>query len=77
MQRRSFLRNTGLTAGLLALSSKELLASFLQQPAYKIKMLRGDIGIFTERGGTIGFYQSKDGYADRFTVPRSIKTPDR
>jgi cyclase len=38
------------------------LAAFLQQPAYKIKMLRGDIGIFTERGGTIGFYQSPDGY---------------
>lgn len=64
MQRRSFLRNTGLTAGLLALSSKDLFAAFLQQePAYKIKLLRGDIGIFTERGGTIGFYQSADGYA--------------
>ncbi len=63
MQRRSFLRNTGLTAGLLALSSKDLMASFLQQPAYKIKMLRGDIGIFTEKGGTIGFYQSNEGYA--------------
>lgn len=63
MQRRSFLRNTGLTAGLLALSSKDLFATFLQEPAYKIKLLRGDIGIFTERGGTIGFYQSADGYA--------------
>ena len=63
MQRRSFLRNTGLTAGLLALSSKDLMAAFLQQPAYKIKMLRRDIGIFTERGGTIGFYQSSEGYA--------------
>jgi cyclase len=62
MQRRSFLRNTGITAGLMALSSKDLIAAFLQQPAYKIKMLRGDIGIFTERGGTIGFYQSPDGY---------------
>ncbi len=62
MQRRSFLRNTGLTAGLLALTPKDMLAAFLQQPAYKIKMLRGDVGIFTERGGTIGFYQSADGY---------------
>ncbi len=62
MQRRSFIRTTGLTAGLLALSSKEIFAAFLQQPAFKIKMLRGDIGIFSERGGTIGFYQSKDGY---------------
>jgi cyclase len=62
MQRRSFLRNTGLTAGLMALSSRDIFAALLQQPAYKIKMLRGDIGIFTERGGTIGFYQSGDGY---------------
>lgn len=63
MQRRSFLRNAGLTAGVMAFSSKDLLAAFMQQPAYKIKMLRGDIGIFTERGGTIGFYQSAEGYA--------------
>lgn len=63
MKRRSFLRNTGLTAGLLAVSPKDILATFLQQPAYKIRMLRGDVGIFTERGGTIGFYQSADGYA--------------
>ncbi|MDB5209315.1 MAG: beta-lactamase [Sediminibacterium sp.] len=62
MQRRSFLRNAGLTGGLLALSSKEIFASFLQQSAFKIKMLRGDIGIFTEKGGTIGFYQSPDGW---------------
>src|SRR5882757_7588604 len=62
MQRRSFLRTTGLTAGVLALSPKDMFAKLLQQPAYKIRMLRGDIGIFTESGGTIGFYQSSDGY---------------
>lgn len=28
---------------------------------YKIRMLRNNIGIFTERGGTIGFLLSKDG----------------
>lgn len=63
MKRRSFLRTTGLTAGILTLSPKDMFAAFLQQPAYKIKMLRGEVGIFTERGGTIGFYQSADGYA--------------
>ena len=62
MQRRSFLHTTGLAAGLMALSSKNLFAALLQQPAYKIKMLRGDVGIFTERGGTIGFYPSKEGF---------------
>jgi glyoxylase-like metal-dependent hydrolase (beta-lactamase superfamily II) len=62
MQRRSFIRNTGLTAGLLALNGNSLLANMLQQPAYKIKTLRGDVSIFSERGGTIGIYQTKEGY---------------
>lgn len=62
MQRRSFLRTTGITAGVLALSPKDLMAAFLQQPAYKIKMLRGDVGIFSEKGGTIGFYPTKEGF---------------
>lgn len=61
MQRRSFLRTTGLSAGLLALAPKDLLANLLQQPAFKITMLRNDVGIFTERGGTIAFHVSKKG----------------
>ena len=62
MQRRFFLRTTGLSAGLVALSPKELFANFLQQqPAFKISMLRNDIGVFTERGGTIAFHLSKKG----------------
>lgn len=61
MQRRSFLRTTGLSAGLLALAPKHLLANLLQQPAFKITMLRNDVGIFTERGGTIAFHVSKKG----------------
>lgn len=61
MQRRSFLRNTGLTLASLALLNKDSLASFLADPAWKIKMLTDDIGIFTEKGGTIAFFLSKDG----------------
>jgi len=61
MQRRSFLRNTAITAGLMALTPKEMLAALLQQPAYKITMLRNDVGIFTERGGTIAFLLDKKG----------------
>jgi len=37
------------------------LAKMLGTADYSIKMLRGDVGIFTERGGTIGFLLSKDG----------------
>jgi glyoxylase-like metal-dependent hydrolase (beta-lactamase superfamily II) len=61
MQRRQFLQSTAITAGLLSLSPKDLLATLFQQPAFKITMLSKDIGIFTERGGTIAFMLSKTG----------------
>ena len=61
MQRRSFLRNAGLTLTSLALFNRESLAFFLNQPAWKIKMLTDDIGIFSEKGGTIGFLITKKG----------------
>jgi cyclase len=59
MQRRNFLRSSTLTAGLLTLSSKQLLA-FFADPAYKVTMLTDNIGIFTEKGGTIAFLLGKD-----------------
>ena len=62
MQRSAFIRHTAaITTGLLALNPKDLLARLLQQPAWKIKMLRDDLGIFTEQGGTIAFLLSKSG----------------
>lgn len=61
MQRRSFLRNSGLTLAGLALLNKDTLAAFLTDPAWKIKMLTDDIGIFTEKGGTIAFLLTKKG----------------
>ncbi len=62
MQRRSFLRSSGLSAAMLAFFSKDVLAAFFQQSGFTIKLLRGDVSIFTERGGTIGFYPSKEGF---------------
>ena len=61
MQRRSFIKNTSLTLGALALLSKSTLASFLADPTYKIKMLTDNIGVFTESGGTILFMITKKG----------------
>ncbi len=61
MQRRSFLLNTGLTLAGLALLNKDSLASFLNDPAWKIKMLTNDMGIFNEKGGTIAFLLTKKG----------------
>ena len=61
MERRLFLRNTGLTLASLALLKQSSLASFLSDPAWKVKMLTDDIGIFTEKGGTIAFLITKKG----------------
>lgn len=62
MNRRTFISQTALTAGALTLLQNDLLAAFLQEP-WKISMLTEDIGVFTERGGTILFYLSKKGIA--------------
>lgn len=62
MNRRTFISQTALTAGALTLFQNNLLAALLQEP-WKISMLTDDIGVFTERGGTILFYLSKKGIA--------------
>ncbi|MCW3092737.1 MAG: fold metallo-hydrolase [Ferruginibacter sp.] len=61
MQRRSFLRNSSLTLASLAFLSNKTIAQLLSDPAWKIKMLTREIGVFTEKGGTIVFMLSKDG----------------
>ncbi len=63
MQRRIFLRNASLTLGALSLSNKNLFANFFQQDPWKMKMLRNNVGIFTEKGGTIAYLLSKKGIA--------------
>ena len=61
MQRRNFIRNSSLTIAGLALMNKSALAAYLADPAWKIRMLTDDIGVFTEKGGTILFCLSKEG----------------
>lgn len=60
MHRRSFIRNSALTLGALTLCQRNLLA-FLFSPQGTLKMLRGNVGIFTEKGGTVGFFLGNDG----------------
>lgn len=60
MLRRSFIKQSVFTLGALSIS-QQLSLKWLMQDGYKITMLRNDIGIFTERGGTIGFLLSNDG----------------
>lgn len=61
MQRRSFLLNSSVLLGILALQGKSSLAQLLQDPAWKITMLTDDVGVFTEKGGTILFNLTKEG----------------
>ena len=60
MNRRSFIHNSAFTIGALTLAQKSLLSSLFEDP-WKITMLRNDVGIFEERGGTIAFLLSKKG----------------
>ena len=61
MKRRQFLRNTGMITAASLLFQKDALAALLSNRDYKVRMLRNNVGVFTERGGTIGFLLSKDG----------------
>lgn len=61
MQRRTFLKTTAITAGALTLLSKHSLATLLADPAYQFKPLRNNMGIFTEKGGTIAWLSNKEG----------------
>ncbi len=60
MQRRAFLQNSLLTFGAITFG-KEKILNAMQVDPWKITMLTDDIGIFTEKGGTIAFHFSKDG----------------
>ncbi|MGZ3838090.1 MAG: MBL fold metallo-hydrolase [Flavisolibacter sp.] len=61
MQRRKFLHHTGLLVGTGLVLPKKTLAAMLDKSEYQVRMLRNNIGVFTERGGTIGFLLSRDG----------------
>jgi cyclase len=60
MHRRSFMRNASLAFGALTLTQQQLLTGLFDDP-WKITMLRNDVGIFTEKGGTIAFLLNKKG----------------
>jgi cyclase len=60
MHRRSFIQNSAITFGALSLFHQQLLTGLFEDP-WKIKMLTSDLGIFTEKGGTIAFLLSKKG----------------
>ena len=60
MERRYFIRNSSMFLVALGLMKDQAFAGLTDN--YTIRMLTNDIGIFSEKGGTILFYLSKDGY---------------
>ena len=60
MHRRSFIQNSAFTFGAMSIGQKNFFKTFTDDP-WKITMLTDNIGVFTEKGGTIAFHFSKDG----------------
>lgn len=60
MNRRSFIQCTSFGFGALAIAQQSILSALFEDP-WKITMLTKEIGIFTERGGTIAFMLDKKG----------------
>ena len=60
MYRRRFLQKSLFSLGVFTFGKTEILHAMQIDP-WKITMLNDDIGIFTEKGGTIAFHLSKDG----------------
>lgn len=61
MQRRDFVRQCGVMAAAGFVFRNSALGQLVSTYDYKITMLRNHVGIFTERGGTIGFLAAKEG----------------
>lgn len=55
MNRRTFVRNSAVLSGLSMLPSQRWLLSHLFPDAGTMTLLRNNVGIYTERGGTIGW----------------------
>jgi cyclase len=60
MNRRNFIHSSALALGALTIAQQKIFTSLFDDP-WKIKFLRKDVSIFTERGGTIAFLLSKKG----------------
>jgi glyoxylase-like metal-dependent hydrolase (beta-lactamase superfamily II) len=60
MNRRNFIQSSALMFGALTIAQQKIFDGIFDDP-WKIKMLRNDIGVFTEKGGTIAFMLSKKG----------------
>lgn len=61
--RRTFIKKSALAAGMLTLPNAAFLQNLLEIVPGKMQALRHNVGIYTESGGTIGWYIGKNGIA--------------
>lgn len=62
MQRRQFIQNSALAMAVLSLYKTDAFANTALARAYQFKSLRNDVGIFTEKGGTIAWLNGSSGF---------------
>jgi cyclase len=62
MNRRNFIQNSALSFGALSLYQQNGFAKMLVENPYKMIPVRGNVSVFTEKGGTIAYMKSKDGW---------------
>jgi len=62
MQRRQFIQNSALAMAMLSLYKSDVFANNGLARAYQFKSLRNDVGIFTEKGGTIAWLNGSSGF---------------
>ncbi|MDB5241587.1 MAG: fold metallo-hydrolase, partial [Spirosoma sp.] len=62
MNRRNFVQNTALALGGIALIKHPLFAQLVADEPYKMKTVRDTVGVFTEKGGTIAYLRTKEGW---------------
>ncbi len=61
MNRRNFIQTSALSLGALAIANQTF-AQFLAENPYQMKTLRNGVSVFTEKGGTIAYLQTKKGF---------------
>ncbi len=62
MQRRQFIQHSALTLAVLSLYQSKAFSNINLQQAYQFTLLRNNVGMFTEQGGTIGWLNSEEGF---------------
>jgi cyclase len=60
INRKTFLKSTSLLLGGVLVGANRSFANLFQDHKNGLKILRGNVGIYTERGGTIGWFISDD-----------------